>query len=86
MEAACSSQSEHRFRKQLGEGTITTQFLNFPPVSHSLISYFVLLHICQHADFPSYMDLAPIVFVPKLLGFKRCWKELSSCCRGHMSI
>lgn len=31
-------QSKHRFREQHSEGKDTTQFLNFPPISHSLTS------------------------------------------------
>lgn len=63
MGVAFASQPKHHLREQLGEG-ITTQFLNFPPISHALTSYFALLYIWQHSDFPKHMDLAPAVFFP----------------------
>lgn len=63
MEVTFSPQSKHHFREQHSEGMVTTQFLNFPPVSLSRTSYFALLNIWQHSDFPKYMDLAPTCII-----------------------
>lgn len=87
MEVTFSPQSKHHFREQHSEGMLTTQFLTFSPVSHSLASYFTLLKYLAAFRFPQIYGSSPCcIFFPRLFGFKGSWKEFSSCYRGHMSI
>lgn len=59
MEVTFSPQSKHHFRVQHSEGMLTTQFLTFSPVSHSLASYFTLLKYLAAFRFPQIYGSSP---------------------------